>query len=294
MKLIRCGRPGQEVPAVLDSDGSRRSVAAFTEDFTPRFFANQGIDGLRDWYATHRDACPMIAMDERLGSPVAQPPMLLCVGLNYADHARETGAKIPGEPVLFGKAPTTLCGPDDVIYLPPGSTHLDYEVELGLVIGRTARHLHESEAASVIAGYVLMNDVSERHWQKDRGGQWIKGKSYDHFAPCGPWLVTADELGDLSRLDLRLSVNGSIRQAGSTADMLFPPFTIVTYASQFMTLTPGMIISTGTPAGVAMGMKPAPVYLTAGDQLDLSITGLGRQHSDVVPSPFARVSDHVQ
>ena len=288
MKLIRCGRPGQEVPAILDADGTRRSVADFTPDFTPRFFATQGIDALRTWYAAHRESCPVIAGDERLGSPVAQPPMLLCVGLNYADHARETGAKIPSEPVLFGKAPTTLCGPDDAIYLPPGSTHLDYEVELGLVIGSTARHLHESEAAAAIAGYVLVNDVSERHWQKDRGGQWIKGKSYDHFAPCGPWLATADELGDLGHLDLRLSVNGRVRQAGSTADMIFSPTTIVAYVSQFMTLTPGMIISTGTPAGVALGMKPTPVFLAAGDRLELSIPGLGRQVSEVVPSPFAR------
>jgi 2-keto-4-pentenoate hydratase/2-oxohepta-3-ene-1,7-dioic acid hydratase in catechol pathway len=288
MKLIRCGRPGQEVPAILDVDGTRRSVAAFTSDFTPGFFATQGIDALGTWYAAHRDSCPVIADDERLGSPVAQPPMLLCVGLNYADHAREFGAKIPSEPVLFGKAPTTLCGPNDAIYLPPGSTHLDYEVELGLVIGRTARHLHASEAAAAIAGYVLVNDVSERHWQKDRGGQWIKGKSYDHFAPCGPWLASADELGDLGRLDLHLSVNGSIRQAGSTADMLFSPTTIVAYVSQFMTLTPGMIISTGTPAGVALGMKPTPIFLAPGDRLELSITGLGRQVSEVVPSPFVR------
>lgn len=286
MKLIRCGRPDHEVPAVLDADGSRRDVSAFISDFDGRFFAIGGIPALAAWYASNREQCPVIAGDERIGSPVPLPPFMLCVGLNYADHARETGAKLPTEPVLFGKAPTAVCGPNDAIYLPPGSTHLDYEVELGLVIGTRARHLSEADAPSAIAGYLLVNDVSERHYQKDRGGQWIKGKSYDHFAPCGPWLVTADELGDLGALSLQLRVNGDLRQNGSTANMLFTPAQIVAYASQFMTLVPGMVISTGTPAGVAMGMKPEPQYLRVGDELHLSLTGLGSQHSVVVPSPY--------
>jgi 2-keto-4-pentenoate hydratase/2-oxohepta-3-ene-1,7-dioic acid hydratase in catechol pathway len=287
MKLIRCGRHHQEVPAVIDGDGSRRDVSAFCADFDQRFFAQGGIPALAAWYALHCGQCPVIADDERLGSPVPQPPFLLCVGLNYADHARETGAKLPTEPVLFGKAPSAVCGPDDAVYLPPGSQHLDYEVELGLVIGTTARHLTRAQAPAVIAGYVLVNDVSERHYQKDRGGQWIKGKSYDHFAPVGPWLVTADELPDLGELTLTTRVNDELRQNGNTRDLLFDPLTIVAYVSQFMTLTPGMIISTGTPAGVAMGMQPTPKYLAAGDRLQLTVTGLGMQRNLIVPSPFA-------
>ncbi len=286
MKLIRCGRPDLEVPAVLDPDGTRRDVSAFTTDFDSGFFARGGIAQLAAWYASHRDECPVIVPEERLGSPVALPPFMLCVGLNYADHAKETGAKLPTEPVLFGKAPTALCGPDDAVFLPPGSTQLDYEVELGLVIGITARHLDVADAPAAIAGYLLINDVSERHYQKERGGQWIKGKSYDHFAPAGPFLATADELGDLGRLSLHLRVNGELRQNGSTADMLFTPAQIVAYASQFMTLVPGMIISTGTPAGVAMGMKPEPKYLKAGDRLELSVSRLGSQRSQIVPSPY--------
>ena len=286
MKLIRCGRPDLEVPAVLDPDGTRRDVSAFTPDFDSGFFARGGIPLLAAWYADHREECPVIVPEERLGCPVALPPFMLCVGLNYADHAKETGAKLPTEPVLFGKAPTAICGPDDAIYLPPGSTQLDYEVELGLVIGTTARHLSEADAPSAIAGYLLINDVSERHYQKERGGQWIKGKSYDHFAPAGPWLASADELGDIGKLALHLRVNGELRQDGSTGNMLFTPAQIVAYASQFMTLVPGMVISTGTPAGVAMGMKPEPTYLKTGDRLELSVTGLGSQRSEIVPSPY--------
>jgi 2-keto-4-pentenoate hydratase/2-oxohepta-3-ene-1,7-dioic acid hydratase in catechol pathway len=287
MKLIRCGRPGGEIPALLTADGKRYDVSAFTADFDGRFFAKQGLAALATWFAAHREECPEIAADERLGSPIAPPPFLLCVGLNYAGHVKETGAKTPSEPVLFGKSPASLCGPEDDIYLPPGSTHLDYEVELGLVIGSTGRHLDRAGAIAAIAGYVLVNDVSERHWQKERGGQWIKGKSYDHFAPIGPFLATPDELGDLTALKLELKVNDAVRQSGVTSDMLFSPADIVAYASQFMTLMPGMVISTGTPAGVAMGMKPEPTYLKDGDRLDLSLTGLGDQHCIVVPSPYA-------
>jgi 2,4-diketo-3-deoxy-L-fuconate hydrolase len=286
MKLIRCGREGHEIPAVLDADGTRRDISAFTRDIDARFFRDGGITALTTWYRENCGSCPVIASDERLGSAVATPPFMLCVGLNYADHAQETGAKLPSEPVLFGKAPTAVCGPHDAVFLPPGSTHLDYEVELGLVIGATARHLTEDQAAGVIAGYVLVNDVSERHYQKDRGGQWIKGKSYDHFAPVGPFLATADEIGDLRNLALTTRVNGNLRQNGNTGNLLFTPQFIVAYVSQFMTLSPGMIISTGTPAGVAMGMKPEPVYLKAGDQLELSVTGLGTQRNRVVESPF--------
>ena len=286
MKLIRCGREGHEIPAVLEADGKRRDISAFTRDFDARFFRESGIAALQAWYHLHAGSCPEITADERLGSAVAVPPYMLCIGLNYADHARETGAKIPTEPVLFGKAPTAVCGPDDDIYLPPGSQHLDYEVELGIVIGATARHLTEAQAAAAIVGYVLVNDVSERHYQKDRGGQWIKGKSYDHFAPVGPYLATADEVGDVRNLALTTRVNGDLRQNGNTANLLFSPLAIVAYASQFMTLTPGMIISTGTPAGVAMGMKPEPVYLEAGDRLELSVTGLGTQRNLVVASPW--------
>ncbi len=286
MKLIRCGRPLHEVPAVLDADGSRRDVSGFSADFDQRFFTKGGVPALATWYALNREQCPVIADDERLGSPVPMPPFMLCVGLNYADHARETGAKLPSEPVLFSKAPSAVCGPDDDVYLPPGSQHLDYEVELGLVISTTARHLSKDQAAAVVAGYVLVNDVSERHYQKDRGGQWIKGKSYDHFAPVGPWLVTADELA-LGDLTLTTLINDEMRQNGNTRNLLFDPLHIVAYISQFMTLTPGMIISTGTPAGVAMGMLPTPKYLTAGDRLQLAATGLGMQNNTVVKSPFA-------
>ena len=287
MKLIRCGRAGSEIPALLTADGTRYDVSAFTADYDARFFTKQGIAALATWFATHQGECPVIAADERLGSPVAQPPFFLCVGLNYAGHVKETGAKTPTEPVLFGKSPAAVCGPDDEIYLPPGSTHLDYEVELGLVIGTTGRHLDRAAAIAAIAGYVLVNDVSERHWQKDRGGQWIKGKSYDHFAPVGPFLATPDEVGDIANLQLELRVNGGVRQSGNTSDLLFAPADVVAYVSQFMTLLPGMIISTGTPAGVAMGMKPEPKYLQLGDRLDLSLTGLGEQHGTVVASPYA-------
>lgn len=286
MKLIRCGRPDHEVPAVLDPDGTRRDVSAFTADFDRGFFARGGIPLLQEWYAQQREHCPIIVPEERLGCPVALPPFMLCVGLNYADHAAETGAKLPTEPVLFGKASSAVCGPHDPIFLPPGSTHLDYEVELGLVIGTTVRHFTVAQATTAIAGYLLINDVSERHYQKERGGQWIKGKSYDHFAPAGPWLASADELGDVSKLALQLRVNGELRQNGSTGNMLFSPAQIVAYASQFMTLVPGMIISTGTPAGVAMGMKPEPRYLAVGDRLELSVTGLGSHLCNVVPSPY--------
>ncbi len=289
MKLLRYGPPGQERPAVLVDGTTAVDVgdalaATFGRADAPFLAYDRSVrlDELADLVARRGPGTREVDLDGvRIGPPLARPGKIVCIGLNYADHARESGAQAPAEPIVFMKAPNAVVGPDDDILIPPGSTKTDWEVELGVVIGRTARYLpDERSAADVIAGYVLANDVSERHYQLERGGQWVKGKSCETFNPLGPWLVTADEVPDPQRLRLTLDLNGQTVQDGTTADMIFGVHHLVHYLSQFMVLEPGDLINTGTPAGVGMGQKP-PRYLADGDVLELEIEGLGRQRQTV-------------
>lgn len=286
MKFLRIGDLGAERPAVLDADGTALDLSGITTDIDAAFLAGGGVDRAR----AALDAGELTPVDAgtpgtggtRVGSPVADPGKIIGIGLNYADHAVETGASAPAEPIVFLKAPDSLNGPDDDVLVPRGSTKTDYEVELAVLIGRTARYLDtEADADSVIAGYALANDVSEREFQIERGGQWDKGKSCETFSPLGPLLVTPDEVADPQDLGLRLSVNGEVRQNGSTRDMIFTVRHIVHYLSQFMVLRPGDVIVTGTPAGVAMAKAETP-YLKAGDTVELEIDGLGRQRQHMV------------
>ena len=281
MKLMRLGNPGSERPVVGFDDGTYVDAAAVTDDFDEAFFGSDGVARLREFVKQHPGERRAIG-DERIGAPFARPHQIICVGLNYADHAAETRAAVPDEPILFTKAPNTLVGPNDDLRLPRGSTKTDWEVELGVVIGRRSSYLESPAAArEAVAGFVLVNDVSEREFQLERGGQWMKGKSAETFNPAGPWLATPDELGDIGALSMWLDVNGVRRQTGSTATMVFDPYTVVHYISQFMVLEPGDLINTGTPPGVGLGMKP-PVYLAAGDVVELGIDGLGSQRQTVV------------
>ncbi|MFQ6171460.1 fumarylacetoacetate hydrolase family protein [Oryzobacter sp. R7] len=282
MRLIRVGPPGEESPGVLASDTTYVDVSDVVGDFDARFFQDGGVDAVRP-LVRERVAAGLVhdLSGLRVGPPVARPHQILCIGLNYRDHAAETGQPVPDEPIVFTKAPNTLVGPDDDVLIPRGSTKTDWEVELAIVIGRRSSYLPDAEAArAVIAGYAVCNDVSERAFQLERGGQWCKGKSAATFNPMGPWLVTADEVGDPSSLELWLDVNGERRQRGSTSTMVFDPATIVQYLSQFFVLEPGDVINTGTPPGVGMGMQP-PVFLRAGDVMELGIGGLGRQRQRV-------------
>jgi 2-keto-4-pentenoate hydratase/2-oxohepta-3-ene-1,7-dioic acid hydratase in catechol pathway len=281
MKLIRVGTPGTERPAVLLDNGRRIDASACVGDYDEAFFESGGIDRLREWLARRGDSAPELPRDARLGPPIKRPSKIVCIGLNFRDHAAESGMEIPKEPVIFFKATTSLAGPNDAVIIPRGGSKLDWEVELAVIVGRLARHLTREDAAANIAGYALHNDYSERLFQLERGGQWVKGKSADSFAPLGPFLATADEVPDTSRLDMWLDVNGEPRQRSTTANMIFDVPTLVSYVSQFMTLLPGDIISTGTPAGVALGMKPAPVYLKPGDEVSLGIERLGRSRQVV-------------
>jgi 2-keto-4-pentenoate hydratase/2-oxohepta-3-ene-1,7-dioic acid hydratase in catechol pathway len=280
MRLVRIGPAGQERPAVLADDGTPLDLAGLAGDIDGSLLPT-GLDAIRDALAA-RDLPPLSsggsgAAHGRFGPPVTGIGKVVCVGLNYADHAAETGADLPSEPVLFLKATDTVVGPDDEVLLPPRSERTDYEVELAIVIGQTARYLATpDDAAAVIAGYAISNDVSEREFQLDRGGQWDKGKSCETFNPFGPWLVTADEIPDPQSLGLRLWVNGELRQNGTTADMIFGVHHLVWYISQFLVLRPGDIVNTGTPAGVALG-RPGGGYLRAGDTMRLEIDGLGAQ-----------------
>ncbi|MFF0868870.1 fumarylacetoacetate hydrolase family protein [Nonomuraea sp. NPDC050227] len=285
MRLMRIGAAGAERPVVAIDDETYIDVSDVVADFDGSFFA-AGLDGLA---ATVADRVAAGAArrfaGERVGAPIARPHQILCVGLNYADHAAESGQEPPAEPIVFTKAPNTLVGPDDDVHIPRGSSATDWEVELGVVIGARAHYLEsDEEARAAIAGYVLVNDVSERDFQLRHGGQWVKGKSAPTFNPCGPWLVTPDELGEVSGLGMWLDVNGRRRQTGSTAHMLFDPVFVVRYLSRFMALEPGDLINTGTPAGVGMGFDP-PVYLRPGDRMELGIDGLGRQRQSVVAAP---------
>jgi len=279
MKLMRVGPKGAERPALLDENGVIRDLSGHADDIAAEALSDAGLARLR---ALDPTTLPVVPPSIRVGPCVGRIQKLCCVGLNYADHARETGAPIPEEPILFGKAVTSVTGPFDDIETPRGSDALDYEVEIAIVIGKTAKNVGEAEALNHVAGYAVFNDVSERTFQTKRSGQWLKGKSHDSFGPLGPWLVTRDEIPDPGNLDMFLDVNGERRQTGSTRTMIFGIAHIVSYISQFMTLHPGDVIPTGTPPGVAMGMKP-PKWLKPGDVVELGIQGLGKQRQTVLP-----------
>lgn len=280
MKLIRFGAPGAEKPGIIHNE-ERIDVSSFGEDFGERFFETEGISRLSAWLNDHVDSLPRVDAKVRLGAPFLRPSKIICIGLNYSDHAKETGATVPPEPVIFFKATSALVGPDDDLLIPRNSKKTDWEVELAVVIGKRAKYVSEADAPDFIAGYCLHNDYSEREFQLERSGQWVKGKSCDTFAPIGPWLATPDEIGDVDNLRLWLKVNGTMRQDGTTANLIYKVPFIVSYVSRFMTLLPGDVISTGTPAGVGLGMSP-PTFLKAGDVVELGIDGLGEQRQAAV------------
>lgn len=279
MKLLRYGPKGQEKPGILDRDGRIRDLSGIVPDIGGEVLSPASLARLRDL-----DPVLLPAVDgrPRIGACVAGVSKIVCIGLNYTDHAAETGSKIPREPILFTKATTAINGPDDDIVRPKNSVKLDWEVELGVVIGTTARYVDQAEALDHVAGYCTVNDVSEREFQVERGGQWVKGKSADTFAPLGPWLVTTDEIPDPQRLSLFCEVNGERKQDGNTANMIFPVAHLVSYISQFMTLLPGDVIPTGTPAGVALGRKPDSPWLKPGDTLRTGVEGLGEQNARII------------
>jgi 2,4-diketo-3-deoxy-L-fuconate hydrolase len=281
MKLIRFGSVDNEQPGILDAGGERRDATAFGEDWDETFFGTDGVRRLGQWVGEHGASLPAVPEGIRWGSPIARPSKIVCIGLNFRDHARETIAPIPKEPILFSKSTSSLVGPFDDLILPPQSSKTDWEVELAVVIGARATLVSEANAMSHVAGYVLHNDYSERAYQLERGGQWFKGKSCDTFAPLGPWLATRDEIPDPQRLALTLDVNGKRMQDSNSAEMIFGVQHLVSYISHFMTLLPGDVISTGTPAGVGLGMKP-PQYLSHGDVVELAIDGLGQSRQRVV------------
>ncbi|MFC4219520.1 fumarylacetoacetate hydrolase family protein [Flagellimonas marina] len=274
MKLIRFGAFGKEKPGVQLEDGTRLDVSAFGMDYNEEFFGSQGIEKLRKWLNDNESDCPKVGSEIRLGPPLARPSKLVCVGLNYAMHAKEAGMTIPKEPVLFFKSTTAICGPYDEVIIPKNSQKTDWEVELAIVIGKKASYIEETEAMEHIAGYVLHNDISERAFQIEKEGQWCKGKGCDTFAPLGPFIATSDEIKNPNNLDLWLDVNGERLQHSSTSDFIFNVQEVVSYISQFMTLLPGDVISTGTPFGVGLGFNP-PRYLSPGDTMELGIEGLG-------------------
>jgi 2,4-didehydro-3-deoxy-L-rhamnonate hydrolase len=274
MKLFRFGEVDHEKPGVILPDGKRIDVSAFCCDFNEDFFASDGISNLRGWLVENTRECPTVDESVRLGPCIARPSKIICIGLNYALHAAESGAEIPKEPVVFFKATSALCEPNDSVVIPKNSRKTDWEVELAVVIGKTARYVSTEHALDYIAGYTLHNDYSEREFQLERGGQWVKGKSCDTFAPLGPFLATKDEIPDPHNLRLWLTLNGEMLQDANTSDFIFDIPTLVSYLSQFMSLLPGDVISTGTPAGVGLGLKP-PRFLKNGDVVTLGIDGLG-------------------
>ena len=279
MKLIRWGSAGKEKTGVIINE-KRYDTSAFGEDYNELFFESDGLDRLDKFIADNESKLPAVANGERWGSPIARPSKLICIGLNYADHAKETGAATPAEPVIFMKATSAIVGPFDDVVIPKGAHKVDWEVELAVVIGKKASYVEEADALNYVAGYTLHNDVSEREFQLERGGTWDKGKGCDTFAPIGPFVATADEIADSGNLKLWLSVNGNIMQNGSTSNFIFNVPFVVAYVSRFMTLLPGDVITTGTPAGVAMGLKP-PAYLQPGDVMELGIDGLGTSKQTV-------------
>jgi 2,4-diketo-3-deoxy-L-fuconate hydrolase len=280
MKLFRFGPPGSEKPGLVIDGVGRVDVSAFGEDYGEAFFGSDGPARLARFYGENPQKCPHVPADARIAPAILRPSKIVCVGLNYRDHALETGAQIPSEPVLFMKATTAICGPNDDLRLPRGSLKTDWEVELGVVIGKTARYVAEADWRSHVAGFVLLNDYSERAFQRERGGQFTKGKSADTFAPIGPFVVTADAL-DAADLSLWLNVNGQKCQSSRTSELIFSVPQLVSYISSFMTLLPGDLISTGTPAGVGLGRKP-PSFLRAGDVVEFGIDGLGEARQRVI------------
>jgi 2,4-diketo-3-deoxy-L-fuconate hydrolase len=281
MKLARYGKAGAEKPAVVLDDNSAIDVSPFVGDFDEAFFGGDGLRGLAAWVTDKGASASRLDTGGRIGPSLARPSKIVCIGLNYKDHAAESKMDLPKEPILFFKATSAIVGPNDDLILPRGATKADWEVELAVVIGRKASYVDEASALNHVAGYVLHNDYSERAFQLERGGQWVKGKSCDTFAPIGPFIATADEIKDAQALGMWLTVNGVTRQKGTTANMIFGVKFLVSYCSQFMTLLPGDIITTGTPAGVGLGLKPEPVFLKTGDVVELGIDGLGTQRQSV-------------
>jgi ureidoglycolate lyase len=278
MKLLRVGAPGLEKPAILHTDGTYRDLSAIVPEIRGLVLTPEGLNRIR---AVDPASLPILDRNQRIGPCVDQVGKFICIGLNYADHAAETGAAIPAEPIIFMKATSAIIGPNDDVIIPKNAIKPDWEVELGIVIGREARYVDETDAMSHVAGYCIVNDLSERHFQIERGGQWDKGKGCDTFGPIGPWLVTPDEIPDPQNLAMWLEVDGHRYQNGSTRTMIFNVVQIVSYVSQFMSLQPGDIISTGTPPGVGMGIKPNPVWLKPGNVMHLGIDGLGEQRQNV-------------
>lgn len=280
MKLLRFGPVGQEKPGLVDRQGKLRDLSSVVADIAGETLSDDSLAALR---AVDPDTLPPVEGEPRIGACVGKIGKFICVGLNYADHARETGKEPPAEPILFMKATSAVCGPNDDIEIPQGSTKTDWEVELGIVIGKRAKYVREADAFEHVAGYCTVNDVSERAFQSERGGQWTKGKSHDSFGPIGPWLVTRDEIPDPQVLDLWLEVDGARYQSGSTRTMIFGVAELVSYISQFMTLEPGDIIATGTPPGVGLGQKPQ-VFLRPGQTMRLGVQGLGSQTQRTIPA----------
>ncbi|MFK8165266.1 MAG: fumarylacetoacetate hydrolase family protein [Lewinella sp.] len=282
MKLIRYGAPGAEKPGVALEEDHRIDVSSFGEDYDEKFFSTNGLERLTKWLEANSGNCPVISNELRLGPPIARPSKIVCVGLNYAKHAQESGMAIPGQPVVFFKATSSIIGPNDAVMLPQGSEKSDWEVELAVVIGKKASYVSEEEAMDYVAGYMLHNDISERAYQLEMEGQWVKGKSCDTFAPIGPYMVTKSEVADPHNLDLWLNLNGEQLQNSNTSDFIFNVPQVVSYLSRFMSLLPGDVISTGTPSGVGLGFSP-PKYLKAGDVMELGIAGLGTSRQEVIP-----------
>lgn len=274
MKLIRFGQPGKEKPGIINKAGDLIDVSGFGEDYTESFFQRDGVKRLITWLSKNIDACPRVPGNTRLAAPIGRPSKIVCVGLNYAQHAKESGMQLPKEPVLFFKSTSAICGPNDSVIIPKNSSKTDWEVELGVVVGKRASYVSEENAMEYVAGYLIHNDVSEREFQLEREGQWVKGKSNDTFAPLGPCLVTSDEVNDPNNLNLWLKLNGETMQNSNTSDMVFKIPKLISYISQFMTLLPGDVISTGTPFGVGLGLDPQR-YLKSGDIMELGIDGLG-------------------
>ena len=278
MKLVRYGEAGKEKPGILDAQGAIRDLSGVVKDIDAGAVSPEGLTKLR---GVKVDSLPKVSGNPRLGPPIASVPKLICIGLNYADHAKEANQPIPAEPVVFMKAISAITGPNDEVRLPKGSKKGDWEVELAFVIGRKAQNVTEADALNHVAGYMICNDVSEREWQLEHGSQWSKGKSFDTFAPLGPWFVTADEIKDPQNLSMWLEVNGQRKQNGNTSTMIFGVKKLVSYLSYMCTLTPGDVVSTGTPPGVGMGIKPAPQFLKSGDEMRLGVDGLGEQKQKV-------------
>ena len=278
MKLVRFGEKGAEKPGLIDKSGQLRDLSAHVKDLTGETYAP---DVLKKLAALDPASLPAVSGKPRFGAPVTGISKFVAIGLNYSDHAKETGAAIPTEPIIFMKASTSLCGPNDAVEKPRGSTKLDWEVEIAAIIGTRAKYVSEADALNYVAGYCVCNDVSERNFQAERLGQWTKGKSHDTFGPVGPWLATKDEIPDVQNLSMWLDVNGQRRQTGNTKTMIFSMATCISYLSQFMTLLPGDIVTTGTPPGVGLGMKP-PTFLNVGDVVSLGIEGLGEQRQEII------------